>query len=67
MDFFSEPDHTKCLDCETTDTTDRTILWTTKDGKHEWICPECATRRRGVRIQREREENDKVNYALDMW
>jgi len=67
MDFFDELDYTKCLDCETEDTTNRTILWTTENGEHEWVCPKCQAIREFEDTEREQAEKDKVDFAADMW
>ena len=67
MSFFDTPDYTKCLDCETEDTIDREILWTTEDGHHEWICPKCAKIRAKEQAAREQEEKAKAYRNANMW
>ena len=67
MDFFSEPNHEKCLDCKTENTTGREVLWTNDEGKLMWVCPACAAQRQASDARRAQKENDDVDFALDMY
>lgn len=66
MDFFADPDYTKCLRCFTTDTTDREILWTTANGEHEWLCPKCAAIRAEEAAKQEQECRQSTAFAMSM-